>query len=319
MICPVKNESWILSTFLDFVSKFADHIIIGDHFSTDDSREIALRFPKVHLIRASKESFSEASRRNELLLNARNYGDNNLIISLDADELLTPNFWTPENLECLKSKPTGTRFALSHLNVLPGWTKYWAVPMAPIAFVDDGDIHDPSLKIHFPRIPNNSSGQTIQLPDSGIIHLQYVDWARMESKHAWYRVWERINFPEKSQLEIVRRYSHMYFVPDWRFRRVPESWFGAFRDIGIDLKIIGDSKSTYWWDEEVEKLISSHPALDFSLLRVVGDSQESVQSSLETKFRKYIRSTSLLAKFSWILPVRLLLRLVDQFNSRRFA
>jgi glycosyltransferase involved in cell wall biosynthesis len=319
VICPVKNESWILSTFLDSVSKFADHIIIGDHFSTDDSREIAASFPKVHLLRASKEDFSEADRRNELLVAARLFGDNNLIISLDADELLTPNFWNPKNLEVLKSKPVGTRFSLSHLNVLPGWKKYWAVPMAPIAFIDDGDLHDTGLKIHFPRIPNNSSERVINLPDCGIIHLQYVDWGRMESKHAWYRVWERINFPKKSQLEIFRRYSHMYFVPEWRLRPVPQSWLEEFRKTDIDVTKIGASKSIYWWDEVVEKLISDHPRTDFSLLRMADGDEETRLSPLELSFRKYIKRTSLLAKYSWILPVRLLLRVIDRINSKRFA
>ncbi len=319
VICPVKNESWILSTFLDSVSHFADHIIIGDHFSTDESREIAAKFPKVHLLSASNEDFSEADRRNELLVGARLFGQNNLIISLDADELLTPSFWNPQNLVLLKSKPVGTRFSLSHLNVLPGWQKYWAVPMAPIAFIDDGDLHDTGLKIHFPRIPNNTSGRVINLSDSGIIHLQYVDWSRMESKHAWYRVWERINFPKKSQLEIFRRYSHMYYVPEWRLRQVPEAWLEAFASAGIDVTQIGASKSIYWWDDVVEDLISDHPEIDFSLLRMSETAQDSQLSPLERSFRRYIRRTSLLAKFSWILPVRLLLRLIDRINSKRFA
>ena len=320
VICPVKNESWILSTFLTAVSTFADHVIIGDHFSTDNSREIASQFPKVHLLETKNKEFSEATRRNELLTAARMFGESNLIISLDADEVLTPNFIKPENLEAMKSKSPGTRFAIPHLNVLPGWKQYWKVPMAPIAFIDDGDLHDTRLKIHFPRIPNNKQGPVEKLSRCGIIHLQYVDWLRMESKHQWYRVWERINFPRKSQLAIYRRYSHMYFVPRWRLKTVPPQWHEAYAEIGIKLATLGTHPADYWWDDEVSRLVEANANLDFSLLQYTANPGTSnTPSTREQEFARYLRQTEWLARTSWLLPVRLILRSVDAINSKRFA
>src|SRR5260370_16728571 len=49
-LTPVKDEAWILERFLTCASLWADHILIADQGSSDDSREIAARFPKVTLI-----------------------------------------------------------------------------------------------------------------------------------------------------------------------------------------------------------------------------------------------------------------------------
>jgi glycosyltransferase involved in cell wall biosynthesis len=71
IICltPVKNEAWILDRFLRCASLWADYIIIADQGSTDSSREIALRYPKVVLIDNLSLEFSEVQRQ-QLLLDA---------------------------------------------------------------------------------------------------------------------------------------------------------------------------------------------------------------------------------------------------------
>ena len=50
VLMPVKNEAWILPLSLQAASVWADMIILSDQGSTDGSKEIARRFPKVHLI-----------------------------------------------------------------------------------------------------------------------------------------------------------------------------------------------------------------------------------------------------------------------------
>jgi glycosyltransferase involved in cell wall biosynthesis len=86
----VKNEEWILPSFLAAVSEYADHIILGDHFSTDRSVEIAKAFDKVSVVNSTESDFSEATRRNQLLSCAREFGQENVILSIDADERVTP-------------------------------------------------------------------------------------------------------------------------------------------------------------------------------------------------------------------------------------
>ena len=96
LVCltPVKNESWILHRFLKSASLWADHIIIADQNSTDNSREIALQYSKVILIENNAEEFNEPERQKLLIDKAREIEGKRVIIALDADEMLTSNFLT---------------------------------------------------------------------------------------------------------------------------------------------------------------------------------------------------------------------------------
>ena len=69
IICliPVKNEAWILERCLQSASIWADHIIVADQGSTDDSIEIAKRFNKVILVdNSTNEDFNEYNMRSPL-------------------------------------------------------------------------------------------------------------------------------------------------------------------------------------------------------------------------------------------------------------
>jgi glycosyltransferase involved in cell wall biosynthesis len=323
VVTPVKNEQWILETFLAVLYPHVDHIVIGDHFSTDESRDIAKRHAKVTLVSALSKDFSEAERRQELLDEARKFGPNNLIIALDADEILTPEFWLPENLSSMMTCDVGTRFTIPHFNVLPGFEKYWPVNLDPIAFIDDGFNYDLENRIHFPRVPLPTKSRVVEVTHSGLLHLQYINWARMESKHRWYRVWERINFPDKSQLEIHRRYSHMYHVPSWRKKAVPQSWLDYFqKNQNIDLRELENTGDTFWWDADVVIMLSKHPSLNVDLL--LSDTELANAGHQETRipkrasFDKYLSDTSFLSENSWFLPFRLTLRVIDYFNREQF-
>jgi glycosyltransferase involved in cell wall biosynthesis len=317
VVTPIKNESWILDDFLRVTSSFADRIIVGDHFSTDRSIEIAQQYPKVVLFRTSQRAFSERERRNELLKEARKFGDNNVIISLDADEFLSPNFLSQANLDTLRSLPIGTRIKLPFFNVRPDLKKYWVVPQDPIGFVDDGSFHEHAKVIHFPRIPLDSARQIFELEGSGIIHLQYIDWARMESKHRWYRAWERVNFPQKSALDIQRRYSHMYSVPNKKLLRLPVDVLDFFEGLGVDFQSLQSDKGHYWWDDEVLQLIAKHGKSVFRYIDLEPLQTRAEVSLGDKLYWRYLSSTSKaygLGKFS---PFRLFVRVAD-IALRRF-
>lgn len=48
-LTPVKNEACILERFLYAASLWADHIIVADQMSTDESREIAKKIQRLYL------------------------------------------------------------------------------------------------------------------------------------------------------------------------------------------------------------------------------------------------------------------------------
>lgn len=314
VITPVKNEDWILRPFLNACSEFADHIVIGDHFSTDSSARIAAEFTKVDLIQATSATFSERDRRNQLLAEARKFGDGNLIISLDADEFFSEDIMGSHFIEQLKDHKPGTHFKFPFFNLASDKASGWVTITDSIAFIDDGSRHENSDFIHFPRLPKAPFATEIYFPDISVLHLQYVDNARMESKHSWYKLWERINFPQKSAIEIFRRYNHMYAVKHSTILRAESNWLDNLQRVGIDLHKISKPRSNYWWDIEVNKMLEEHPE---RLFRYTLQNQSKIHKDFAAKiFFSYARGTQPIMALGTYNPVRLALRILDRLLGR---
>ena len=314
VIAPIKNENWILASFLRACSQFADHIILGDHFSSDNSTEIAKSFPKVKVIQASSEEFDEMGRRNQLLIEARKLGKGNLIFSLDADEFLSKDLGGSRLLEIFSSHPEGTHFKMPFFNVSKDLKSGWNTYSDPIAFVDDGSLHTKSEGIHFPRLPTSEQSQVIEVEQLSIIHLQYVDWMRMESKHRWYKAWERVNFPNKPAIEIFRRYNHMNSINPKNFVPLPDSWILLLESHGVFLRDLAAGQASYWWDSEVEELLAKNPARVFR--HVFKDATlESIPFSSRLFFW-YAETTQYTMRFKLFNPIRLVTRFLDRLIFR---
>lgn len=189
VICltPVKNESWILEKFLMTTSLWADHIIIADQFSDDNSREIAKKFEKVILIKNPSIEFNEPERQKLLIEAARKIEGRKLLITLDADEFLTANYHNSTEWQFIMSAPPGTIIRFKWVNLKPGMMKYWSPDVFfPWGFMDDGTEHMGSI-IHSTRIPMPLNAMMIDLNEVRVLHYQYTDWERMASKHRWYQ------------------------------------------------------------------------------------------------------------------------------------
>src|SRR4249919_1285552 len=92
-LVPVRNEAWVLDHSLTCWSGFCDVVIVNDQKSTDETREICRRFPKVVLLEsapADTVARLPQQARWRLLDAARNYDGNNLLWCTDADELVSP-------------------------------------------------------------------------------------------------------------------------------------------------------------------------------------------------------------------------------------
>ena len=140
VICltPVKNESWILEKFLTATSLWADHIILADQNSDDGSREIAKKFPKVILLTNNGIGFNEFERQTLLINEARKIPGKKLLISLDADEILSGNFANSSEWNKIKQAPIGTVVKMRKANILPNLTKYWLSDFLVTGLMDDG-------------------------------------------------------------------------------------------------------------------------------------------------------------------------------------
>ena len=252
VICltPVRNEAWIIDRFLKCVSLWADQIIISDQESTDNTADIASYYPKVKLIKNKFDDYNEWEIRKITYDEARKIEGQRLLIALDADEVFTPEIFKASVWEKLLSAEPGTVIKSKFVNLMPDLKHYWVGPIdLPWGFMDDGSAYNAD-KIHTNRMIYPENAKELILSDLKVMHFQFTDWERMESKHRWYQCWERINNPQKSQIEIYRGYHHMYSVKNQDIKEIPEDWVKYYGDNGIDLKIT-NSTENYYWDKQI--------------------------------------------------------------------
>jgi Glycosyl transferase family 2 len=143
VICltPIKDEAWILERFLKCASLWADHIIIADQQSNDESKEIARSFPKVRLIENSSATFNEPERQQLLIGEARKILGPKIVMALDADEFLTANFLTSPEWETILHAAVGTVIRFHWLEVFADTSGLCCFRFPwdpPIGLVDDG-------------------------------------------------------------------------------------------------------------------------------------------------------------------------------------
>lgn len=267
VVTPVRDEAWILDRFLRCASLWADRIVIADQGSTDGSREIAARHPKVTLIDNPWPEYDEGARQRLLLEAARGFSGRRLIFALDADEILAGTWMTSAAFRELAGAPPGTVVRMRWANVLPGVRSCW-LPDEDIVFgyVDDGAEHS-GERIHSVRLPVAASAPSVSLPDVRVLHYQYANWERMKSKQRWYQCWELLNVPRKRPIQLYRQYHHMDAIPPERIRPLPEEWIAPYEAEGIDMRSIPE-QAHHPWDDEVAGWIRAHGARRFRKLDI---------------------------------------------------
>jgi hypothetical protein len=199
-LVPVRNEAWVLEHTLRSLSAFCDAVIVSDQGSTDGSRDICRRFPKVALLETpGGDSVDRLPQRARwrLLDAARGYDGHNLLWCADADELTPPDlaraFVERHAAQLTPGRVVECRF----YNLWNGTARFRQdlSPYGPIwkamAFVDDrvADYErDPARRpLHEPRIAIGDDPAAIKARDLPLLHLQFAIWHRNQTKQAWYR------------------------------------------------------------------------------------------------------------------------------------
>lgn len=269
IICltPVKNEAWILETFLKATSIWADHIIIADQNSTDGSIEIAQQFSKVKLIHNNSLEFNEPERQKLLINEARKIPGKKLLIALDADEFFTSGFQHSSDWQRMLNSPEGTTFGFRWLNIKPelkeGWSPSYYLPLGKI---DNGAPHS-GKEIHSARVPVTENDEIVKITDFQVMHFQYVDWKRMESKHRYYQCLERSLYPNKNAVDIFRMYHHMYHLPKNEVLTIDNSLFEMYEQSNIHLTKLQFAKE-YWFDHKVIELFKKNGTYLYKQLNI---------------------------------------------------
>jgi hypothetical protein len=265
-LTPILNEAWILERFLQCTSLWADHIIIADQRSTDGSREIARRFPKVTVIDNPSEVFNEPERQQMLLAEARRIPGSKILLALDADEFLTANFLTSPEWETILRAPPGTVIRFQWPQILSGasdlrYFKYRWDP--PIGFVDDDSVHK-GPAIHSVRVPVPSGAPSLNPTQIKLMHYSMLDLERFKSRIRWYQCIEYINLHRKP-LDLYRFYHESLFVAPSVIQPVPREWIQGYEQRGIDMSTV-HREGLYRWDREVLQYFEKYGTTKFKRL-----------------------------------------------------
>ena len=304
VVMPVKNEDWILEKTLSAISLWADHIIIADNNSTDETIEICKKYSKVNVIK-NEAVYHNSNVRKELLDAARNFDGYNFIMSLDADEIptthiLNGNFW--DKISSLKPGDSINlqwvmlwRSIYNYRDDNSVWSNNWKV----FGFLDNRKFEFDTLNVindHTSRVPSSALTYINKFETPKILHFQFANWDRMLSKHRHYRVVELIqrgNYA-KTIYDINRLYYDSKNESELQLVNTPEEWFQLYIDNGIDLNQINLSDAIHWYDIEVINHFQNYGLKKFKWLDIWDVDWEAI--------RKLTKSNNIKPKKKFIDP-----------------
>jgi glycosyltransferase involved in cell wall biosynthesis len=265
VVTPTRNEGPNLPRFLAVTSEFADHIVIEDQCSSDDSVAICKRFGKVTLIENPSPVYDEAGRQRRLLQKARELvGGPRIILALDADEILAGDALGSRGWQAMLEAKPGTvlLFEKPDLYEVPERCIRYATPW-PLGFVDDGSEHR-ARRIHSIRVPSPPHAAHLVVDEVKILHYAMLRLDFQASKQRMYCAFENVH---RTAAFWRRRLAYPRST-DWtrsgRLETTPERWFERWERAGIDMRTVPRQRY-YWSDYEVLRLFHEHGARRFWL------------------------------------------------------
>ena len=237
IITPVRDEAWILERFLLAVSEIADHVLVLDQQSEDQSREICARFPKVTVIKNPSGDYAENTRSKIMVESARTlFGAGNVLVALDADEILASDSLQPAAWEKIRALEPGDVICMEKVEMLVHPARgLRTFKWFPFGLVDDGSPFEGRL-IHSNRVPLRPGAPRYHAADLKVMHFARLRPVEYAARQAFYCMVENVN---RSKTHRVRNcfYSPRFFL---KFgvaaaEPCPPEWFVWFTAKGIDL------------------------------------------------------------------------------------
>jgi hypothetical protein len=284
-IMPVRNEDWVIGLSARAILKWVDELVILDHCSTDQTREIACEimseFPdQITDLMDTDPIWKEMAHRQRLLSMARDQGATH-IVTIDADEVVSANL-VPHMRDIVADIPPGFILQLPWITCRDSIHQQhrsglWAEQHASAAFVDQDlyfwaqrngyDFHQraPMGRPEKPFKPISHVG-------GGILHLQYSSRRRLLAKQALYKMTEVIRWPGRDTLETINgRYNWSVYGDPKRQQTfdlspVPPEWWAGYADLMQYLNVDAEP----WQEAECRKLIEFFGAEKFAGLDLFG-------------------------------------------------
>ncbi len=279
-IMPVRNEAWVLGLSARALLLFCDELIIFNHFSSDRTldilHEIQGEDKRLVYFTGTDPVWKEMEHRQRLLQSARERGATH-IVTIDADEMVCANM-VHEMREVVLNMPPGRILQLPWIQLRGGIDRYistgmWANNRASTAFPDRPDLHWAAQNgyDHHHRHPMGTAPlapwQGLMWKNCGLMHLQMMSERRLLAKHAWYKMMERIRWPEKPVKTIDDMYSlTVRECQSASTSAAPESWWEPYFPLMKHL----DLDAEPWQIAEVKRLWAEHGAAKFAGLDLYG-------------------------------------------------
>ncbi len=242
VLLPVKNEAWILKQSLQNFSSFADHIIVADQFSTDGSREIYKEFSKVVMIDNPGTGHNNTVRWLLLDTAREMFGRDNLIICIDADEMVSKEAVLEMEKVVSKNFSGTLSFQLPWIQLWKDINHYrndgvWANNFKTIAFVDNETLEYGRKEVindHTSRVPVTENTTRLNTP---LLHFQYTSFESAMLKQAWYRASELIEGTKSSR---YINYKYSITKEDGAIiLKTPSEWLGQIPEAKLVQKNVG--------------------------------------------------------------------------------
>lgn len=273
----VRNEEWILRASITAARNWCDAIVVMDHNSIDQTPSIAKDMADVY-IRKDGDTWHEMVFRQELLETGRSLDATHYAL-IDADEILTANLYESAREKLLS-------YGCGEVLMVP-MIAPWRSPFKrrvdkgcvwPNAFISIGlaeDRYGPlASKMywsdgtetyqHHQREPKLNRGLINWRPKTGggCFHMQWAVWERLVAKHRWYKMMERLRYPQKPVDLINRQYSLALDEHGLELEYTPREWI----DPAVFDRI--DTQHTPWHIEAASEMIKKHGLETFSGLEL---------------------------------------------------
>lgn len=221
VVTPVRNEAWVLDVFLTCTSSWADHIILADHHSEDDTRAIAKKYEKVILIDNPTFEWYESECRSRLLEEASRIQGDKIIFGLDADEFLSEGFEKTDSWQRIIHSKENEIFCFNWLNLYDDfstveytnmhfeWAAHFDTSVDVVAEYKKRESHG----VHCARVPclETERCKYVNVDDFWVVHLAKLNHEKTRQKMDFYQVtWVDKNKEKANVINMYRGYSKYY-------------------------------------------------------------------------------------------------------------
>ena len=223
----VKDEAVLLETILPIWQTYPVEKFI---FYNDDSRDWTLdcinQFlgPRSYVIHNQQQPFNESRNRNAMCLHSL---DVDYILSLDADELVSANFF--DRWDILENPHPNLLFKAYNLTPIPGtyrtdpkykdnYFRIWARPNTIKFNLDAKRYHSQR------RLPSDVAG--LKISEIGNLHLQSINPKFYALKQLWYKHFEFVEYG-KPIGKINRKYDSTVNKLKFNPQPIPKEIIGS--------------------------------------------------------------------------------------------